>query len=168
MAGDVFSVGLGYKLMEYSSFSIRVPAIGRRYSKPEWIDGYRYRKIQCQGSEWMVYDRGKANGNLHLCDRRPTTLVSSHAYRPSESQLSICVDIAIPHRLDLSNMVEAPQASGSTYHAFSKDFASYQEVNAQAGPSRTTIHLDSQLPQDLVLDEDNGLVGSLMKSLEEQ
>jgi hypothetical protein len=65
-------------------------------------------------------------------------------------------------------MVEAPQATASTYQAFSKDFASWQEVNAQAGPSKTTIHLDSQLPQDAVLDEDNGLVGSLIKSLENQ
>jgi hypothetical protein len=65
-------------------------------------------------------------------------------------------------------MVDAPQAPGSTYQAFSKDFASYQEVNAQAGPSKTTVHLDSQLPQDVVLDEDSGLVGSLMRSLENQ
>jgi hypothetical protein len=65
-------------------------------------------------------------------------------------------------------MVDAPQSTMSTYQAFSKDFASYQEVNAQAGPSKTTIHLDSQLPHDNVLDEDNGLVGSLLKSLEEQ
>jgi hypothetical protein len=65
-------------------------------------------------------------------------------------------------------MVDAPRAVGSAYQAFSKDFASYQEVNAQAGPSKTKIHLDSQLPQDAVLDEDNGLVGSLMKSLEDQ
>lgn len=54
----------------------------------------------------------------------------------------------------------------TTYQAFSKDFASYQQVNAQAGPSKTTIHLDSQLPQDAVLDEEGGLVSSLMGSLE--
>lgn len=54
----------------------------------------------------------------------------------------------------------------TTYQAFSKDFASYQQVNAQAGPSKTTIHLDSQLPQDAVLDEEEGLVASLMGSLE--
>lgn len=67
-------------------------------------------------------------------------------------------------------MVDAPQTTMSTYQAFSKDFASYQEVNAQAGPSKatTTIHLDSQLPHDTVLSEENGLVGSLMKSLEDQ
>lgn len=65
-------------------------------------------------------------------------------------------------------MVDALQPTGSTYQAFSKDFASYQEVNAQAGPSKTTIHLDSQLPRETVLDEDNGLVGALMKSLENQ
>jgi hypothetical protein len=65
-------------------------------------------------------------------------------------------------------MVDVPRATGSTYQAFSKDFASYQEVNAQAGPSKTTVHLDSQLPQDVVLDEDSGLVGSLMRSLENQ
>jgi len=64
-------------------------------------------------------------------------------------------------------MVDAPATSMSPYLAFSKDFASYQEVNAQAGPSKTTVHLDSQLPLDTVLDEDVGLVGALMKSLED-
>lgn len=58
-------------------------------------------------------------------------------------------------------------ASTSPYQAFSKDFASYQEVNAQAGPSKATVHLDSQLPQDVVLGEDSGLVTALMKSLED-
>jgi hypothetical protein len=56
----------------------------------------------------------------------------------------------------------------SPYQAFSKDFASYQELNAQAGPSKTTVHLDSQLPQDIVLNEDEGLVSAMMKSLEDQ
>jgi hypothetical protein len=65
-------------------------------------------------------------------------------------------------------MVDATQGVMSPYQAFSKDFASYQEVNAQAGPSKTSIHLDSQLPLDTVLDEEAGLVGSLMKSLEDQ
>jgi hypothetical protein len=64
-------------------------------------------------------------------------------------------------------MVDAPEVSISPYKAFSQDFASYQEVNAQAGPSKSTIHLDSQLPLDTVLDEDEGLVGALMKSLED-
>ena len=56
----------------------------------------------------------------------------------------------------------------STYQAFSKDFAAYQELNAQAGPSKSTVHLDSQLPKDAVLGEDQGLVVSLLSSLEDQ
>jgi hypothetical protein len=111
--------------------------------------------------------RGEENGTSTFKLGAVSVVHCTRLHQSSKSA-SESVDLAIPRLPNQAKMVDAPQATGSTYQAFSKDFASYQEVNAQAGPSKTTVHLDSQLPQDVVLDEDSGLVGSLMKSLEDQ
>lgn len=55
-------------------------------------------------------------------------------------------------------------ATSSPYQAFAKTFAAYQDRYAEAGPS---THLDSPLRHDVVLDEEGGVITTLMRSLED-
>ena len=55
--------------------------------------------------------------------------------------------------------------AASPYQAFARTISTFQENYAEAGPS--TIHLDSPLRHDVVLDEERGVVTSLMQSLEQ-
>jgi len=58
-------------------------------------------------------------------------------------------------------------ASGpSTYQAFAKAFTTYHEQYAEAGPS--SRQLDAPLPYDVVLDEQGGLLNSLMIAVEDR
>lgn len=56
-------------------------------------------------------------------------------------------------------------SSSTPYHSFAKVFTSYHEQYAEAGPSSS--QLDSVLRRDVVLDEEGGLITSLMRSIEE-
>jgi nuclear pore complex protein Nup107 len=53
-------------------------------------------------------------------------------------------------------------AGSSAYQSFAKVFTSYHDRYA-AGPSN---QIDSPVPYDVVLDEDGGMVKSLMDALE--
>lgn len=61
-------------------------------------------------------------------------------------------------------------ASTGSYQAFAKIFSSYhdQYADAQAGPSTSRRQLDSVIRYDAVLDEEHGLLASLVQSLEQE